>query len=680
MLYGSAGAGKGSSPLARGLPITAFTTFLGARIIPARAGFTGPLRPVPRHLGDHPRSRGVYPGTRMRSPRDEGSSPLARGLRETLCEALTRARIIPARAGFTWDGAGMTTGARDHPRSRGVYRTVGGAAGPCSGSSPLARGLPLVQNSGLMVRRIIPARAGFTGCHQGHAGAAGDHPRSRGVYSRQRPGEWRTGGSSPLARGLRPAALRRRPQRGDHPRSRGVYGPDHDQLPGHEGSSPLARGLLARLADWRGEARIIPARAGFTRPGWEPSVSTADHPRSRGVYSSPVRTVSPTRGSSPLARGLRGRGQAADGDGGIIPARAGFTSRAARSAASGADHPRSRGVYPPGHPPTRACPGSSPLARGLPARNGVEVTGGRIIPARAGFTPPGTPRTTPRRGSSPLARGLRSTAAWAAAAAGIIPARAGFTHRRPPDRGPRGDHPRSRGVYQPLCRGITRKTGSSPLARGLRQRVLERPHHERIIPARAGFTKPTTPRRFPMRDHPRSRGVYNPVIPEVSSLSGSSPLARGLPVCARSVPARGRIIPARAGFTDPCGLPAPQRRDHPRSRGVYGCTVVHRGGAPGSSPLARGLLESAGAAEVAVGIIPARAGFTCRRRGHGPFGPDHPRSRGVYKWRLIINTARRGSSPLARGLRDELNEHGYRARIIPARAGFTGTVKVMVAS
>ena len=619
MLYGSAGAGKGSSPLARGLPITAFTTFLGARIIPARAGFTGPLRPVPRHLGDHPRSRGVYPGTRMRSPRDEGSSPLARGLRETLCEALTRARIIPARAGFTWDGAGMTTGARDHPRSRGVYRTVGGAAGPCSGSSPLARGLPLVQNSGLMVRRIIPARAGFTGCHQGHAGAAGDHPRSRGVYSRQRPGEWRTGGSSPLARGLRPAALRRRPQRGDHPRSRGVYGPDHDQLPGHEGSSPLARGLLARLADWRGEARIIPARAGFTRPGWEPSVSTADHPRSRGVYSSPVRTVSPTRGSSPLARGL-------------------------------------------------------------PARNGVEVTGGRIIPARAGFTPPGTPRTTPRRGSSPLARGLRSTAAWAAAAAGIIPARAGFTHRRPPDRGPRGDHPRSRGVYQPLCRGITRKTGSSPLARGLRQRVLERPHHERIIPARAGFTKPTTPRRFPMRDHPRSRGVYNPVIPEVSSLSGSSPLARGLPVCARSVPARGRIIPARAGFTDPCGLPAPQRRDHPRSRGVYGCTVVHRGGAPGSSPLARGLLESAGAAEVAVGIIPARAGFTCRRRGHGPFGPDHPRSRGVYKWRLIINTARRGSSPLARGLRDELNEHGYRARIIPARAGFTGTVKVMVAS
>ena len=404
----------------------------------------------------------------MRSPRDEGSSPLARGLRETLCEALTRARIIPARAGFTWDGAGMTTGARDHPRSRGVYRTVGGAAGPCSGSSPLARGLPLVQNSGLMVRRIIPARAGFTGCHQGHAGAAGDHPRSRGVYSRQRPGEWRTGGSSPLARGLRPAALRRRPQRGDHPRSRGVYGPDHDQLPGHEGSSPLARGLLARLADWRGEARIIPARAGFTRPGWEPSVSTADHPRSRGVYSSPVRTVSPTRGSSPLARGLRGRGQAADGDGGIIPARAGFTSRAARSAASGADHPRSRGVYPPA-----------------------------------------TALRLPAAGSSPLARGLRRLA-----------------H---PGRRRGGDHPRSRGVYARRPRGRRPRPGSSPLARGLL--IVDHLTEDRvgIIPARAGFTSHFAAELRGKPDHPRSRGVYANEYWNVLITSGSSPLARGLP-------------------------------------------------------------------------------------------------------------------------------------------------------
>ena len=51
------------------------------------------------------------------------------------------------------------------------------------GSSPLARGLRLRQNSGLMVRRIIPARAGFTGVFFFGFRFVGDHPRSRGVYS-----------------------------------------------------------------------------------------------------------------------------------------------------------------------------------------------------------------------------------------------------------------------------------------------------------------------------------------------------------------------------------------------------------------------------------------------------------------------------------------------------------------
>ena len=71
--------------------------------------------------------------------------------------------------------------------------------------------------------RIIPARAGFTFSLRGHGFAASDHPRSRGVYPVDNPGDF-----------------------------------------GHDGSSPLARGLLAHDFVNIVAERIIPARAGFT--------------------------------------------------------------------------------------------------------------------------------------------------------------------------------------------------------------------------------------------------------------------------------------------------------------------------------------------------------------------------------------------------------------------------------
>ena len=51
------------------------------------------------------------------------------------------------------------------------------------------------------------------------------------------------------------------------------------------------------------------------------------------------------RGSSPLARGLRSLGLHECGEGGIIPARAGFTAVIAGAGIFLRDHPRSRGVY-----------------------------------------------------------------------------------------------------------------------------------------------------------------------------------------------------------------------------------------------------------------------------------------------------------------------------------------------
>ena len=212
---------------------------------------------------------------------------------------------------------------------------------------------------------------------------------------------------------------------------------------------------------------IIPARAGFTPGLVLPPAEVEDHPRSRGVYRQPSKTWRPTRGSSPLARGLLRRRPGRVGEQRIIPARAGFTVSAAGGVRRTRDHPRSRGVY--------VC--------------------------RWGELPN-------MYGSSPLARGLRGAAPRQGVGAGIIPARAGFTTAAACPRRASWDHPRSRGVYHSHAPASSRAGGSSPLARGLRSCEM--------------------PLRRVRRDHPRSREVYVPDPRGDPPERGSSPLARGL--------------------------------------------------------------------------------------------------------------------------------------------------------
>ena len=355
------------------------------------------------------------------------------------------------------------------------------------------------------------------------------------------------------------------------------------------GSSPLARGLPPPPSAGGGAPRIIPARAGFTAASWSPHGARTDHPRSRGVYPPYPRHLQPGRGSSPLARGLRGAGDPAALPRGIIPARAGFTRATPPTPCPEWDHPRSRGVYFWERVILDGLLGSSPLARGLPALVDECEREGRIIPARAGFTPrapgprPGV-RDHPRSrgvyplilahppgtaGSSPLARGLRDTGGHAATATRIIPARAGFTPRCPRRSCRRPDHPRSRGVYRRVRGRRPRRGGSSPLARGLLPQVEGHQFVLGIIPARAGFTSRRSAGRPSPGDHPRSRGVYIALVIVILHRWGSSPLARGLRLPAAAGRLGGGIIPARAGFTGGPGRPEPAHADHPRSRGVY---------------------------------------------------------------------------------------------------------------
>ena len=277
-----------------------------------------------------------------------------------------------------------------------------------------------------------------------------------------------------------------------------------------------------------GASRIIPARAGFTSSSGPCSRTRTDHPRSRGVY-------------------VDAHARKADLTG-IIPARAGFTGTGSTCPPTGMDHPRSHGVYFDPAPGRHSVPGSSPLARGLRSL---------LLSSRSG----------PR----------------------IIPARAGFTSRRRCDRQREGDHPRSRGVYVRRSPWSSGAGGSSPLARGLLDHVVQEQDGPGIIPARAGFTSIPRPGAILSPDHPRSRGVYDLSFSLLVPVRGSSPLARGL-LPGAGVTGNGKgIIPARAGFTCAAARGRAGREDHPRSRGVYSITLFRNRTARGSSPLARGL-------------------------------------------------------------------------------------------
>ena len=278
----------GSSPLARGLRSARPAPSTGRRIIPARAGFTGRAGRRTAAPPDHPRSRGVYRRRRPPDDRGEGSSPLARGLQRGECGPSAHGRIIPARAGFTQHHPQHNPRRGDHPRSRGVYTKCWPGWASRRGSSPLARGL----RRGGMRRRcrmgIIPARAGFTDGRSADPCGCEDHPRSRGVYDRRPRSRGAVRGSSPLARGLPVRLLRELSVAGDHPRSRGVYEARRVGRVPDPGSSPLARGLRAGGRRVRGGVGIIPARAGFTGRGVDRRARGEDHPRSRGVYTGPA--------------------------------------------------------------------------------------------------------------------------------------------------------------------------------------------------------------------------------------------------------------------------------------------------------------------------------------------------------------------------------------------------------
>ena len=172
-------------------------------------------------------------------------------------------------------------------------------------------------------------------------------------------------------------------------------------------------------------------------------------------------------------------------------------------------------------------------------------------------------------------------------------------------------------------------------------------------------------------DHPRSRGEYSVSRVHKNLLKGSSPLSRGIHAAMVEAVLDSGIIPALAGNTVFCWEWLLSWRDHPRSRGEYAGVGASGSLLRGSSPLSRGIRLRAGRLGGALGIIPALAGNTCPSGWPRSRQWDHPRSRGEYPWPMTLILRDSGSSPLSRGIPTAVDVNYCYNRIIPALAGNT---------
>ena len=265
-------------------------------------------------------------------------------------------------------------------------------------------------------------------------------------------------------------------------------------------------------------------------------------------------------GSSPRARGTRGKHRRENQRNRFIPACAGNTRHWTRRTLGRPVHPRVRGE----HYTKRCGPGkaygSSPRARGTRGTREIRRTGERFIPACAGNT-----RVSAfAAGSSPRARGTLHPVVGLFAVGRFIPACAGNTtpNRRCPDRS--AVHPRVRGEHFPETSHMIRPSGSSPRARGTLSAEQPRRPAWRFIPACAGNTAAKKSAYATDTVHPRVRGEHSPPWSAALRGGGSSPRARGTLLVALGRREPRRFIPACAGNTARSWLSS-----YPRVRGEH---------------------------------------------------------------------------------------------------------------
>ena len=439
----------------------------------------------------------------------------------------------------------------------------------------------------------------------------------------------------------------------------------------NEGSSPLTRGKPENGFSLGTAWRLIPAHAGKTRVSERRVERQGAHPRSRGENLRTTRPCFRQVGSSPLTRGKLLVALSACDAGGLIPAHAGKTPRAHQHRPRPRAHPRSRGENVRSWAVTSGVGGSSPLTRGKhpDVRAGRRRSG--LIPAHAGKT---TDRSEghSERGAHPRSRGENPHPRLLPfPGRGLIPAHAGKTVGDGASRHPSPAHPRSRGEngIEGAKRCVT--PGSSPLTRGKRACSTWRGPRTWLIPAHAGKTRCRRWCRSCRWAHPRSRGENVRAGARRVPYAGSSPLTRGKQGGCFVTGGNVGLIPAHAGKTSRRRSAPVASRAHPRSRGENRPRRLPRPCRSGSSPLTRGKPRRRYRPSEHRGLIPAHAGKTGRTR-QWPFpSTAHPRSRGENAPDELEADFVRGSSPLTRGKQILRGSPPWRRGLIPAHAGKT---------
>ena len=173
---------SGSSPQARGTPQANGVRRFVIRFIPAGAGNTRAGFLALAKIPVHPRRRGEHCTRMTRHPLPGGSSPQARGTRNSDYARRVRARFIPAGAGNTRPERRGTAGRAVHPRRRGEHGGGWGGYQITNGSSPQARGTPVQLAVYRSLDRFIPAGAGNTRMRQFCGPRRTVHPRRRGEH------------------------------------------------------------------------------------------------------------------------------------------------------------------------------------------------------------------------------------------------------------------------------------------------------------------------------------------------------------------------------------------------------------------------------------------------------------------------------------------------------------------
>ncbi len=201
---GSCSRPVGSSPHARGAPADGPGHVRAGGLIPACAGSTilELVHSVP--VPAHPRMRGEHPLRTTRPASSHGSSPHARGALSRIGYDAEWRGLIPACAGSTGVVPQQAVAALAHPRMRGEHWFTSELAYEVWGSSPHARGARPALWPRVTAFGLIPACAGSTSTTRYPTPRSRAHPRMRGEHLyREGSGEMLTG-SSPHARGAPP--------------------------------------------------------------------------------------------------------------------------------------------------------------------------------------------------------------------------------------------------------------------------------------------------------------------------------------------------------------------------------------------------------------------------------------------------------------------------------------------